>query len=1275
MVSVATSAPTASDFLAPYVSRLLIEWLRQTPDETFREVEGSLAFVDISGFTKMTERLARGGKVGAEEVNDTLDECFTELLSVAYDYGAGVVKWGGDAVLLLFTGSEHAARAARGAVEMQRTMRGMRRLRTSAGFVDLRMSIGIHSGTFHFFLVGDLHRELIVVGPGADTTVEMEAVADAGEIALSPAAAAAIGPALLGATKGPSVLLRGAPEVEIDPAAPVGDVSDLDLASCLPTAIREHLLGGGREAEHRPVTVAFIEFSGAGDLLARAGPQAVTAALHESIRTVQRAAATHEVAFFDTDIALGGGKIMLISGAPKSTGDDEERMLRALREIVEQPLPLSLRVGVSSGRVFVGDFGPQYRRTYSIKGDAANLAARLMGKSSPGEILATDAVLSRSRTVFEAEALEPFLVKGKRQPVQAFRVGPVAGARVRSAGEAPLVGRKVELAALQEALGSARRGSGRLVELVGEPGLGKSRLLAELRAQADDVRVLAADCEHYEATTPYFTFKKALSRLLKVDSAGASAEKALREWVEGTAPDLLPLLPLLAIPLGIAVPSTAETERIEEQFRKPRLEEVMSEFLARVLTTPTLLVFEDVHWLDDASADLLHRLADDLETRPWLIVVTRRAQDAGFVAPTGPHVSTIPLEALPADAAAALIHAATEELPLPPHEIEALAARSGGNPLFLIELLSSAEAGSVEALPDSVESLLTAQIDRLSPADRTVLRYASVLGPSFTDALIAASLDDEVEPPDGALWQRLEEFVAEETPGVRRFKHELIRDAAYEGLTYRRRSALHARAGEAIERLAGSNAEAEAGLLSLHFFHANRFEKAWRYARIAGEAAEAVYANTEAADFYARAIDAAKRLADLPALERSLVLERLGDARKRAGLYGEAATAYKAARRFRAGDPVSEATVLLKEAWIPERLGRYSDALRWFRRGLRLLEGFDSPEAGVVRARLLVGYAAVRQAQGRSEEAIRWCRGAIEAADRAGEAEALAHAYYILDWCYVALGQPERAVYSQRALAIYEELGDIAKQALVYNGMGAFAYYEGRWNDALELYEKGRLARQTTGDPVNAADGTFNIAEILTDQGHLEQAEVLLRDALRVWKASRWRARVALGTRKLAEVASRSNRYEEAAALFEEARSAFVDVGAQNEIVETDARMAESLILQKRPDAALGLADDALARADAMGVNVHVPALQRIRGYALMQLGELTRARAAVEESLRSAQVRLADYQVALSLDALAQLARLENGSAPTALEADRDAIYARLGVVAPPPGPPLGPV
>jgi len=202
---------TASAELVSFVPRLTLTWLRDEPERRWRDVDGTIAFVDISGFTAMSERLSSRGRAGAEEVTEVMNATFAALLGVAYGQGGGLLKFGGDALLLLYDGDDHAARAARAAFEMRRTLRAIGRPRTSAGAVQLKMHAGLHSGLFQFFLVGESHRELLVTGPAASRTVTMEAASEAGEILLSPECAAAIDEDVVGDPKGEGFLLRAAP--------------------------------------------------------------------------------------------------------------------------------------------------------------------------------------------------------------------------------------------------------------------------------------------------------------------------------------------------------------------------------------------------------------------------------------------------------------------------------------------------------------------------------------------------------------------------------------------------------------------------------------------------------------------------------------------------------------------------------------------------------------------------------------------------------------------------------------------------------------------------------------------------------------------------------------------------------------------------------------------------------------------------------------------------------------------------------------------------------
>jgi tetratricopeptide (TPR) repeat protein len=316
------------------------------------------------------------------------------------------------------------------------------------------------------------------------------------------------------------------------------------------------------------------------------------------------------------------------------------------------------------------------------------------------------------------------------------------------------------------------------------------------------------------------------------------------------------------------------------------------------------------------------------------------------------------------------------------------------------------------------------------------------------------------------------------------------------------------------------------------------------------------------------------------------------------------------------------------------------------------------------RAQLSVFYASIRAAQGRARDAAAWCARAIEEAEACGDREALAHALYILDWALVLEGRAGAYENSAKALAIYRELNDPAGQAVVLNNLGAFKYFDGEWDEAVALYEQGRDARERTGDPVNAAYGTCNIGEILSDQGRLEEAEPLLHDALRVWRAAGDRAGVAFAESLLARLSSRAGRAEAAMELFSRARAEFVRVGAHADVIEIDARVAECLVFLGLPEEAVDRISTALIEAEALeGLSVQTPLLQRIRGCALMQLGRWDDAAAAFDASLVVAQARRAKGDVALTLRAMAQLARLR-GSDPSSIERESERMLSALGVV-----------
>ncbi len=895
----------ATPTLVPYLPRIVLEWARSDPDARWSELEGTMAFVDISGFTAMSERLARAGKAGAEELTGVMNAAFEPLLDVAYAEGGGLLKFGGDALLLFFDGEEHAARAARAAVGMRRTLRSLGRPRTSAGAVTLRMHVGIHSGRFHFFLVGDSHRELIITGPAATATVAMEDLSEAGDILLSPAAAALVDARVVGAGKGKGALLRSAPAGR-GQLMPLPDVEGIDLETYLPSALRPALAAGAVEAEHRHATVGMVRFSGADALFEAEGAEALAAAVEELVLVVQAASDEHGVCFLESFIDEDGGRIVLVAGAPQTSGNDEERLLRTVRAIVESGSSFGIHVGVSRGRVFAGEVGAPFRRTFTILGDTAALASRLMSRAAPGEVLSTEDVVSRSRTVFSSTELPPFRAKGKAEPVRPLAVGPVAGTRdVGVRQQLPIVDRERELAVLIATVAPVRAGFGSLVELIGDAGIGKSRLVEELQRQSAGMTQTSASCEQYEASTPYSAFRELLRSLLDVDLNGSPEQNTerLRARLEPAAPELLPWIPLLAVPLDADVLPTPETDELQPAFRRARLHGAITSLLEALLEQPAMLLFEDVHWMDDASSELLRHLGTQVSTRGWFACVTRRPVDGGFSAATGtPPVPalTLRLDPLP-DKDARKLAASAAGSDLSAADLDAIAERAGGNPLFIQELVGASDGDAeLDELPESVEAVVASRIDGLAPSDRALLRWASVLGVAFPGDLVVDVLaGDDAVPVDADAWDRLAEFV-ERDPDVAggfRFRHALIRDAAYEGLSIRRRRELHLRVGEVYEQRFLDALGDVVEKLSLHYFHGGDAEKTWAYSLLAGDRAAEKHANTDAATFYRRALRAANGVPDLPPEQLASVWEALGDVSELAGRYRDAADAYRSARR------------------------------------------------------------------------------------------------------------------------------------------------------------------------------------------------------------------------------------------------------------------------------------------------------------------------------------------------------------------------------------------
>ena len=460
---------------------------------------------------------------------------------------------------------------------------------------------------------------------------------------------------------------------------------------------------------------------------------------------------------------------------------------------------------------------------------------------------------------------------------------------------------------------------------------------------------------------------------------------------------------------------------------------------------------------------------------------------------------------LAGEACVALIREATDEQPLRPQAVEALVRRSGGSPRFLKALLFEVirTGGSIGELPSSIEGVVTAQIDRLSPRARTRLRNLSVLGQSFTLEMAGRVLEDEVGlEADLVGYGAFEGFssspTAEADTGSATDPSEMWRTRAFRSAVggsstpgWARRS----RPTRAMTRTTSpsscrftsstpSGSRRRGGSRGCRATRRRRSSRMWR----------------RATSSYGR-WKAALRLSGLDGREIAGASEALGDVRMRLGEYREAERAYRDARRHVDGDGVSQARLLLKEALVLDVEGRYPQALRTLTRGTGLLADGEPGSIGL-RARLAAHYAGICWAQGRNDEAVTWARLRDDDGEATGELDATAHALYVLDIAEHSLGLSPGGPYSKQALDLYERLSNLAEQGDVMNNLGYYAYFQGNWHDAVSWYERARDVFLRTGNVVDAAIDEMNIGEVLLFQGRLEEAAKQLRDALRIFRAS-----------------------------------------------------------------------------------------------------------------------------------------------------------------------------
>lgn len=848
--------------------------------------------------------------------------------------------------------------------------------------------------------------------------------------------------------------------------------------------------GAGRptKEERRTVTVLFADLSGYTAISERLDPEAVKALVD---RCLGRLGEEVERVGGRVDKYMGDA-VMAIFGAPVTHEDDPERALRAAigmqeamgelnqRLLGDYGVELALRVGVNTGEVLAGTVGD----AYTVIGDAVNVASRLQTSASPGTITVGERTKRATSGVIEYSPLDLLELKGKAEPVPAWRAMSVlaeyTGGTRKVRREAPLVGRHEEFAALQALFARVARSDGpHLITVFGQAGVGKTRLLREfersLAARDPPVLVRRGRCLPFGSSVVYWP----LNEMLRAECGVADGDLAEVAWAklstrlgpllagdggeEQVARRIVPLTRLL----GIEPPDTAPSpEREDAQSARETFFGAVRAWLEAIARDePLVLAWEDIHWADEGMLDLIEYLSqwlrapvlqvclardELLERRPsW--GASRRTTTSLFLDPLAPGDTRELIEGLLRDVGAR------------PELLEALAERAEGNPLFAEEMVQRlAEQGGERAadLPDTVHGLLAARLDSLTPLERHLVAHAAVVGRTFWEGALAPVAAGEGEDLQAALATLREKDIIVPGEGGSladeqelAFKHVLIRDVAYEMLPKAVRARKHFEVGAFIEQRAGDRRKEVVALLAEH------------YGRAAMLGEEVRLDTDELRPLRAKAL---------------LFLEAAGDAA--AALYSnqEALAHYETAASLSAGDHAQQARIHEKQGDLALRLGRVDAAIEVWQRGLEYYRDRDKLEH-VAELHRKIGAALAHK--GERTQAIQHHQQGINLIKDGPPSLVLVRLYEEAAWLYMQVGDNMLAIYaSEKALRLAERLGEVRAASRAH---GIFGRVFGRIGDTAKARENLERAIELAED----SDENETVLAMLALGHHLENAE------------------------------------------------------------------------------------------------------------------------------------------------------------------------------------------
>ena len=1079
-----------------------------------------------------------------------------------------------------------------------------------------------------------------------------------------------------------------------NPAEALGILVGSDLKQ------RFHRAGLESAGQRRTVTVLFADLCDYTGLSNQLDDESLYELIQTYINMLAEKVYQHEGM---VDKITGDG-LMALFGAPIALENPAERAVRAaiemqngletLNQELEKRLgeKLQMHWGLNRGSVIVGGIGSDLLIDYTAIGDSVNLARRLQEAASPDTILVSESVYQTTQAIIDYQSVPGLELKGYQDKITGYKVKGVKEKPELVRGiqglHAPLVGREVELHQLIASLKvMLETGRGQFVTLVGEAGIGKSRLTQEFKSRLDGNRVFFLEGQSltYRKSVSYWIFLEVLRNYLGVHPGAQPAE--LQSELFTRVSSLLGdessrVLPLFEKLLNLEPSDPVGAQRLNylgaEQLRNQSFIAIRNLLLAIADQGPLVLILEDLHWADETSLDLLSFLLEAIDERSIMVLAITRPVSTGKLAKVlddaqqqlGENSKSIHLASLSEEHSQQLLRSLLGMPDIPDQIRFQVTNRASGVPFYIEETLRMLidkqilfeEAGTwiVDAevdlnleVPDNLQDLILARFDRLTSVQRNLLQTASVIGREFNLPLLKKVLDYSDEQRLKQILSSLEEkaFIlpaAEQTSQSYLFRHVLTSDAVYQTMLRRDRNKLHGLVAESIEQVYEGQLENQVEVLAGHYLRSEYLDKALHYMILAGRKSAREYANQQAQQYFLQARTLLDQVEYSPG-QAWQVWIGLGDVQVFIGEYDQARSSYREIIQSNLveEEDISEFglhEVYRKIATTYERQGEFERALEQLAiAGEHLQAQVNSTP--VANAQILNDRGWILFLKGNFPEARSNLQFALELVAGSEELSVVASINNRLGAVSYQMREYKRAAqYVRESLALRKILGDLSGEARLYNNLGLLGLMSGDLLDAEQDFYQSITLLEKVGDTEGIALANINLGLVKFDLGDYDPARNHFEKAILVSQKIGHRFYLGLAELYLGRLESAEAGYDRAEELFNESRAIFEELGAQDNLVDVFCYQAENYLAWGKNDAAILWSKDAGALLESEAGNLSLESVQsgrvlRLQGSIARQQGQVEQAEFLLQESAAIFKAALEKLESARTAFELGQLA------------------------------------